>query len=27
VLGAIFIVAAEWLLLWFMYKKKVFVKV
>ena len=27
VLGAILIVAAEWLLLWFMYKKKVFVKV
>jgi len=27
VIGAIVIVAAEWLLLWFMYKKKVFVKV
>jgi predicted acyltransferase len=27
VLGAVFIVAAEWLLLWYMYKKKVFVKV
>jgi predicted acyltransferase len=27
VIGALAIVAAEWLLLWFMYKKKVFVKV
>ena len=27
VIGALVIVAAEWLLLWFMYKKKVFVKV
>jgi predicted acyltransferase len=27
VIGAVVIIAAEWLLLWFMYKKKVFVKV